>query len=258
MKKRPLLFLAVIVVMVILISGCQSLPTGQGDESGGINTISGCYKVEFLGVTETSEVTSTWRYHVQEQACAEDLSSWMLELPACASVVDASPTPWGVLNPDPYYAMSGIQWQTGTDFRDGDFQVMLTGDLKKGVTRAGVQGKGITVGSLEGPICKDVATPTAAGPRPSPVPKPSPSPVAGAVAMAKVKVQSTYCRGQPAGKSARVILLYRSQEAQILGRNDDPNNPWWYVNISAEKGNCWLWGKAVTTSGNLDALPIVK
>jgi hypothetical protein len=242
--------------MVILISGCQAFPSGQGNESTGINTISGCYKVEFLGVTATSEVTSTWRYHVKEQSCAEDLSSWMLELPACASVVDASPTPWGVLNPDPYYEMSGIQWQTGTDFQDGEFQVTLTGDLKTGVTRAGVQGKGITVGSLEGPVCNEVATPTTAAPSPSPIPMPTPSPVGSA--MAKVKVQSTYCRAQPAGKSARVTLLYRGQEAQIIGRNDDPNNPWWYVNISAQQGNCWLWGKSVTTSGNLDAVPIVK
>lgn len=66
-------------------------------------TLSGCYQVTFLGMTESTDRVSTWRYQVEEQACSQDLSNWMLELPACATVVDASPAPWEIVQPDPNY-----------------------------------------------------------------------------------------------------------------------------------------------------------
>jgi hypothetical protein len=127
--------------------------------------------------------------------------------------------------------MSGVRWQTGSDFQDGEFSVTLTGSLQEGMSRAGVKG----------PVCRDLAVQTATS-----------------VPMAKVKVQSANCRAKPVGKADKVVILYRNQEAEIVGRNEDPNNPWWYVKIPDQERNCWLWGKTTTTDGDVDGLPILK
>jgi hypothetical protein len=76
--------------------------------------------------------------------------------------------------------------------------------------------------------------------------------------MAKVTVQSANCRSKPLGNSEKIALLYRSQEAEIVGRNDDPNNPWWYIKIPNQDGNCWLWGMTATTTGDVEKLPIIR
>jgi hypothetical protein len=250
MKNQALPCLLVVLLMAVLCVGCR--PASSPVETVGGHSFNSpdCYQVEFLGVTESSEVASTWRYRVQSQACKQNLSSWMLELPACASVVDASPTPWGTVSQDLNYQMSGIKWQSGADFQNGEFSVTLTGDLEKGMTRAGVEGQNVSVGSLDGPVCRERAAAAVGVPVTG-------SPVAGGP-MAKVKVQSAYCRARPVGKSGKVTLLYRNQEAEIVGRNEDPNNTWWYVKIPDQAGNCWLWGKTSTTSGNVEGLPILK
>jgi cellulose synthase/poly-beta-1,6-N-acetylglucosamine synthase-like glycosyltransferase len=79
----------------------------------------------------------------------------------------------------------------------------------------------------------------------------------GDVPMATVTVQSANCRDKPFGHSGKVTLLYRSQEAEIVGWNGDPKNPWWHIKIPNQSGNCWLWGMTATTTGNVDGLPVV-
>ena len=81
---------------------------------------------------------------------------------------------------------------------------------------------------------------------------------ANVVPTAKVTVESANCRSKPLGKAERITILYRGQEAEIVGRNEDPNNPWWYVNIPNRSGNCWLWGMTTTTTGNINDIPIVR
>lgn len=237
MNKQSLRFLPAVLLMAVLCSGCQpassTVETGENRFSN-----SACYEIDFLGVTEGAEVVSTWRYRVQGRACAQTLSYWTLELPACAAVVDASPGPWEIVSPELDDQISGIRWQTGTDFQNGEFSVILTGDLEKGMTRAGVEGQDLSVGRIDGPVCKDLSSPS--GP------------------LAKVNVQSANCRARPVGKADKIAVLYRNQETEILGRNDDPRNPWWYVKVPGQGGNCWLWGKTSTTTGNVDGLPIIK
>ncbi len=155
MNNRSLSFLLVLLAGVLIV-GCR--PARQSVGSAGDTSFqAGCYRIEFTGVTESSEVASTWNFRVEGRSCAQRMRSWMLELPACASVVEASPTPWGVISQDPHYQMSGIQWQTGQDFESGEFSVVLTGDLEKGIARAGVEGQELSLGSLEGPVCKGAA-----------------------------------------------------------------------------------------------------
>jgi hypothetical protein len=43
-----------------------------------------------------------------------------------------------------------------------------------------------------------------------------------------------------------------------MGRNDDPLNPWWYIKIPKQNGNCWIWGMTTKTTGPVDNIPIVK
>ena len=240
MKRQSLARFLAVMLAAVIGSGCRPANTTVetlANQSPNTN----CQQVEFLGMTESSEVASTWRYRVQEGSCPQKSSNWILELPSCATVVDASPAPWELASPDLASQISGIRWQTGSDFQDGEFRVTLTGSLQKGMIRAGVQGQNVSIGSLEGPVCRDQAVQATAS-----------------VPIAKVKVQSANCRSQPVGKSAKIVVLYRSQEAEIVGRNDDPNNPWWYVRLPDQGGSCWLWGKTATTNGDVEGLPVIK
>ncbi|RPJ25641.1 MAG: glycosyltransferase, partial [Chloroflexi bacterium] len=79
-----------------------------------------------------------------------------------------------------------------------------------------------------------------------------------ATGIATVTVESANCREKPRGNADRVTFLYRGQQVEVLGRNDDLTNPWWYVKIPDQSGNCWLWGMTATLSGNVDEIPIVR
>ena len=77
-------------------------------------------------------------------------------------------------------------------------------------------------------------------------------------ATATVTVESANCRAKPRGGGQRITILYKGQQVEILGKNDDPINPWWYVKIPDGSGNCWLWGMTATMNGNVDEIPIVQ
>lgn len=119
-----------------------------------------CYKITFLGFTENGDGTSTWNYQVDELSCAQDLSNWVLELPACTTVMGASPSPWEVVNPDPNHHLNGIKWQTGAGFQSGVFSVTLTGDLTAGTVQVGAKGPDVAIGLITGPACDVPATGT--------------------------------------------------------------------------------------------------
>jgi hypothetical protein len=120
-------------------------------------TLSDCYKISFLEVIKKVDGTSAWRYRVEEVACAQDLSNWMLELPVCATVVDASPSPWEVVQPEPDFQLNGIKWQTGAGFQSGEFSVLLSGQLTVGTVHVGVKGPDVATGLISGPTC-DLST----------------------------------------------------------------------------------------------------
>jgi hypothetical protein len=121
-----------------------------------------CYKITFLGFTDHGDGTSTWRYRVEELSCAQDLSNWVLELPACVSVVNASPSPWEVVQPDPNFQLNGIKWEAGTGFQSGEFSVTLEGELTSGAVQVQVGAKGpdVAIGQIAGPACDLLITAT--------------------------------------------------------------------------------------------------
>jgi hypothetical protein len=77
-------------------------------------------------------------------------------------------------------------------------------------------------------------------------------------AMATVSVESANCRAKPRGNAEKITILYKGQQAEIVGRNDDLKNPWWYIKIPNLSGNCWLWGMTAKMTGAVEQIPIVK
>lgn len=142
--------------------------------------LSNGYRITFLGVTTTGSI-STWRYRVEELASAQDLSNWVLELAGC-TVITAAPEPWEIVNPDPNAHLSGVKWQTGAGFRQGEFTVTLQDT--PGITRVAVVAKcpDVAYGELAGPDCPDDT--------------PSPSPVIVITPPAKAQ-RSLLCRAWP-------------------------------------------------------------
>lgn len=152
-----------LLLLMALFVGSIACSLATPKEDGDAVTLPGCYDVSFLGVEESTDTVSTWRYRVEEQSCAQDLSNWMLELPVCAVVIDASPSPWEVVQPDPNYQFDGIKWETGTGFESGEFSVVLSGELMTGSVRVGVKGPDVAIAEIAGPVCdplSDTLTPT--------------------------------------------------------------------------------------------------
>lgn len=129
--------------------------TGTVSAGGGQSvTLTNGYRVTFRGVSYTSN-TSIWRYYVEELPEAQDLSNWVLGLPSCAGVVSASPRGERV-NPDPNARISGIKWQPGGGFVQGEFSVTLNGRFAQGSIDVAVKGPDVARGVLVGPSCSRI------------------------------------------------------------------------------------------------------
>ena len=115
------------------------------------------YRITFLGVVYAPSGASIWRYQVDELASAQDLSNWVLELPGCVRIVTAEPEPWEAVNPDPNAQLSGIKWQTGAGFQQGQFTVTLAEPWGIGTTQVAAKGPDVARGVIAGPICVRVA-----------------------------------------------------------------------------------------------------
>ncbi|HEY3476731.1 MAG TPA: glycosyltransferase [Anaerolineales bacterium] len=87
---------------------------------------------------------------------------------------------------------------------------------------------------------------------------PTAQPLSPGTASATVKVDSANCRAKPRGNAERITILYRGQVVEIVGKNEDLSNPWWYIKIPDQDGNCWLWGMTTTLNGNIDEIPVIR
>ena len=74
---------------------------------------------------------------------------------------------------------------------------------------------------------------------------------------ATVTVESANCREKPRPNAGRVAFLYRDQEVEVLGRNNDPTNPWWYIKVPDSDETCWLWGMTARLSGSDAGIPVI-
>jgi hypothetical protein len=73
-----------------------------------------------------------------------------------------------------------------------------------------------------------------------------------------ITVESANCRSKPRGNSDKITILYKGQEAEIVGKNADFANPWWYIKIPNLSGNCWLWSRTARLTGTVEEIPIIK
>ncbi|MFT3894847.1 MAG: hypothetical protein QM730_24725 [Anaerolineales bacterium] len=140
-------------LLVGLSAACGRLIPVTGAMTGNIVTLDNCYKVQFLGTSHEEQFVSTWKYRVEELGCGKDLRVWMLEIPACATVLEAGPVPWEAIQSDLTFQASGIQWRKEADFHGGDFNVKLSGPITRGTIRIGAQGTNVFTGFIQGPIC---------------------------------------------------------------------------------------------------------
>jgi hypothetical protein len=116
------------------------------------------FRIFLQGVTYNPDGTSEWRYVVEETQHSENLGYWVLGLPACASVVDASPAGYELVEPDPDTGVSGIKWQTDEAFEAGEFSVILDAAYDKGAVEVSVMAKTSAVGAITGPACEIVTS----------------------------------------------------------------------------------------------------
>jgi hypothetical protein len=154
-RYRVLACLAVLSIAVSSSACSGNLIPVTGNTAGNTLTLSACYQIRFLGLSKNSQTdTTTWRYQVEELPCAvQELSDWMLAIPACAVVVDASPASWEVIQPDPVLQSNGVKWKVPEEFQGGEFRVELSGGLMRGSMLVGVKAPNEAVGLIQGPVC---------------------------------------------------------------------------------------------------------
>lgn len=124
------------------------------------------YRVIFDGVDYHTDGTSTWTYTVEELPSAQDLSNWVLETPYCAPIIDAGPEPWEIVDPDPNARLSGVKWETGGGFQQGQFWVRLDTSGAVGVTNVAAKGPDVAFGKIAGPTCVEAEPPVEPPPSP--------------------------------------------------------------------------------------------
>jgi hypothetical protein len=84
-------------------------------------------------------------------------------------------------------------------------------------------------------------------------------PTLGAMgATVTVTTESANCRARPRSGAERITFLYKNQQVEIVGRNDDPGNPWWFIKIPDSTGHCWLWGMTAKLSGSIEDIPVTS
>jgi uncharacterized protein YgiM (DUF1202 family) len=70
-------------------------------------------------------------------------------------------------------------------------------------------------------------------------------------------IKDTNCRQGPGTQYDVETSFFNGETVQIVGRNPDFDNTWWYVVIPATGGKCWVSLTTAQASGDFDAIPTV-
>lgn len=70
-------------------------------------------------------------------------------------------------------------------------------------------------------------------------------------------IKDANCRNGPGTDYDVVTSYFKGQTLQIVGRNPDFNNTWWYVDMPTG-GKCWVSLATGQANGDFDDIPIVK
>jgi hypothetical protein len=71
-------------------------------------------------------------------------------------------------------------------------------------------------------------------------------------------IKDANCRQGPGTAYDVITSFFKGQTVQIVGRNPDFNNTWWYVVIPTTGGKCWVSLATAQAYGDFDAIPTVK
>jgi hypothetical protein len=87
----------------------------------------------------------------------------------------------------------------------------------------------------------------------------SASPTATATSSVPVAtfIKNANCRQGPGTKYEVVTSFLAGQTVEIVGRNPDFDNTWWYVKIPDDNGKCWVSLTTAQAYGDFDAIPTV-
>jgi len=70
-------------------------------------------------------------------------------------------------------------------------------------------------------------------------------------------IKNANCREGPGTPYDVVTSFYSGETVQIVGRNPDFDNTWWYVVVPSTGGKCWVSLTTAQASGDFDAIPTV-
>jgi hypothetical protein len=153
---RALQFLSIPLLIVGIVLGTQAQFSAAASEQNDVAVTDNRFQIEFLGMVENGDGTSTWNYEVTELNGSRDLSNWVLELGDCVEVVDAT-APHELVDPDPNADLSGIKWETsgfgGDDFESGVFSVRIEGPVTMGMVAVAAKGPKVAWAEVIGPVC---------------------------------------------------------------------------------------------------------
>ena len=71
-------------------------------------------------------------------------------------------------------------------------------------------------------------------------------------------IKDANCRSGPGTQYEAVTSFFKGETVQIVGRNPNFNNTWWYVIIPSTGGKCWVSLTTAQAQGDFDAIPTVK
>ena len=145
-----------VALILLLALSVASVSFAQGSGDYQVTLQNGWFGVNYLGMTDNGDGTTTWSYQVDELGRGKgfkDLSHWVLGLGDCAEVISASPEPYEV-GVDPTTGVYGIKWDTGDSFKSGVFSFTLQGSwYETWVEVATKAGRGSETGWIIGPSC---------------------------------------------------------------------------------------------------------
>jgi uncharacterized protein YgiM (DUF1202 family) len=98
----------------------------------------------------------------------------------------------------------------------------------------------------------------------SPLPTETPSgtatvsPTATLSGPAATFIKNANCRQGPGTQYETVTSFLAGQTVEIVGRNPDFDNTWWYVKIPDSNGKCWVSLTTAQAYGDFDSIPTQK
>jgi hypothetical protein len=85
----------------------------------------------------------------------------------------------------------------------------------------------------------------------------TPVPIATLSGPVAIFVKEANCRAGPGTGYEVVTSVFKGDAVQIVGRNPNYNNTWWYI-IIPSGGKCWVSLTTAQAYGDFDAIPTVK